>query len=216
VLEAVALAFANSIAVAPAALSPNAQPRTISLPVGIGGPHTCAEDQYPVTALQTQAEGTTSLILDITAQGGVRNASVITSSGSSDLDAASVACATRWQYRPAQQDGVPIEVRWRANVVWRIQTPTDGPWAKIYAAANSCRYDPFPTRDALKSATLSTVLKVQFAHGAVTNVAAVASSGNPDLDQRVVVCYQNLAPELAETVGEQSVLIPVSWTKTPR
>lgn len=184
----------------------------MTAPASIGTPHVCDEDQYPVAALQAGVEGNTILSFHITPQGDVTDITVLNSSGNQSLDDVSIACAKNWHYRPAMQDGIAVQVTWRAGVRWRIQIPTDPPFSTIYAATRRCVNSQPISKGDLDLAVRPTIVRIQFAQGTVASVSAVASSGNPDLDQRIVVCYQNLDPELAATVvGDQKMLIPVDW-----
>jgi TonB family protein len=181
-------------------------------PASIGKPHFCDENRYPVAALQTSTEGTTLLGFKITPEGSVENIVVLNSSGSPDLDEASVACAKQWLYRPASQNGVPIEVPWKAMVKWKYESQPAPPFDKIFAAANFCRYSSWPDQDELNQATLATVLRIRFSRGTITNVDIVASSGNTDMDLLIAGCYKSLPPEITSAVTEdREWLIPVDW-----
>jgi len=93
--------------------------QAVSTPVSVGRPHVCTE-QYPPMALRLGQEGTTMLSFKVTTEGGVSNVTVAKSSGYDSLDSAAVSCAARWHYKPATQDGTPVERDWQANVVWKI------------------------------------------------------------------------------------------------
>jgi TonB family protein len=79
-------------------------------------PHLCF--RYPKKALRDHVEGTTVLSFVIGTDGMTSEASVTKSSGSKELDDAAVACSSRWKYRPAKEDGVPIAMPWGAQVTW--------------------------------------------------------------------------------------------------
>jgi protein TonB len=64
--------------------------------------------------------GNTEMDLTVTAQGTVTDVAVSKSSGSSDLDEIAVACVRTWTYKPATKDGVPVELKWKAQVVWKV------------------------------------------------------------------------------------------------
>lgn len=102
------------------------------LPLGATGPsavkmHNCL-DQYPTKAKGNHIEGTTSLTYQITEDGRVKKVKVAKSSGSSALDKAAVGCVKVWTYEPAKLDNKPIEISWRNDAKWVINT---------YAAAHS-------------------------------------------------------------------------------
>ena len=93
--------------------------QAVSTPVSVGRPHVCGE-QYPAMALRLGQEGTTLLSFKVMTDGSVNNVTVSKSSGYDSLDSAAVTCAGRWHYKPATQDGTPVETSWQANVVWKI------------------------------------------------------------------------------------------------
>lgn len=181
-------------------------------PASIGVPHTCDETHYPVGALQTGAEGTTTLAFKVTAQGTVRDVTVREFSGNLDLDAASMVCAKEWRYRPAMRDNVPVEVSWLTAVKWAIETPEGseglGP---LFMAASVCTTTPPLTADDLQRAPYSTVLRVRVVKGKLASVTAVATSGNPELDRRAVACYEKLATDFPLDMPDREELIPVTW-----
>jgi TonB family protein len=180
-------------------------PSAITAPASIGKPHSCDENLYPVAALQVGAQGTSDLTFKITPQGSVTDVSVLISSGNVDLDNAAVVCARDWQYRPAVQNGVPVEVPWRARVVWRFEGA--GPLMAIANSTFSCIMSDKTSRDEIRQATLRTVVRIHFSNGTVGSVAIVASSGFPDLDRRVADCYAQVPPELTAAIpGEQDKL----------
>jgi TonB family protein len=197
-LTSVTLAAAQSIPPPP----PPPPPSAMTAPAAIGSPHMCPEDQYPVSAMQTGAEGRTILGFKITPQGNVRDVGVIVSSGNQDLDNAAATCAAQWIYRPAKQDGVAVQSNWKAAVVWKIQaTP---PFSDIAEAARECVLRSNDGRDELQKASLHTVTRVHFSNGLITQVAIVGSSGIPDLDQRVADCYRGLPAELTASISSET------------
>jgi TonB family protein len=86
-----------------------------------GKEHGC---YYPVRALKRHAEGTVSLLFQVSVDGHVQDISVQESSGDLALDHTAVACAENWRYLPAHLDGKPIAVRWKAKVVFSLSNPT--------------------------------------------------------------------------------------------
>ncbi|HEY1707977.1 MAG TPA: TonB family protein [Rhizomicrobium sp.] len=92
-------------------------------------PHLCFH--YPEKALRDHIEGTTILAFMINTDGRITQASVAKSSGSKELDEATIVCSSRWMYRPAKRDGQPIAVPWGAQVTWTegyafvLELPTD-------------------------------------------------------------------------------------------
>jgi protein TonB len=100
---------------------PVAQPvhQAVSTPVSVGRAHSCLQN-YPEISVKLNEEGTTLLSFQVTTDGSVTGVSVAKSSGSQRLDDAAVSCAGRWRYKPATQDGVPVETNWQANVQWKL------------------------------------------------------------------------------------------------
>jgi protein TonB len=93
----------------------------ITAPASIGATHSCLERFYPPLAVRLNQEGTTLLAFHILPDGSVANATVAESSGHDDLDDAAVRCASTWRYKPAFQNGQPIEVPWKASVRWQLK-----------------------------------------------------------------------------------------------
>jgi protein TonB len=92
----------------------------ISSPASIGRPHQCQQD-YPAISQRLNEEGVTTLAFHIMTDGSISNITVAKSSGHDRLDQAAVSCAQSWRYKPATQNGQPVEVPWQTNVQWRLQ-----------------------------------------------------------------------------------------------
>ncbi|HXL98514.1 MAG TPA: energy transducer TonB [Rhizomicrobium sp.] len=88
-------------------------------PPGALGSHTCAQ-QYPREATRLGQEGDNTVSFHITADGSVTNVTVTQSSGIDVLDQAAITCVSGWLYKPATQNGQPVEVPWQAKVSWRV------------------------------------------------------------------------------------------------
>jgi len=97
-----------------------ATPQQISTPASIGRPHICGQDYYPSISMRLGEEGTTLIGFEIGTDGLVQGVHVVGSSGSQRLDEAAVRCAASWRYRAATQNGAPVAVSWKANVVWKL------------------------------------------------------------------------------------------------
>ncbi len=151
-------------------------------PFSVGRPHVCATF-YPPAALKGHVEGTTTLDFVVTVQGGVRDIKVSNSSGNKDLDDAAVNCASRWRYKPATKDTVPIEMSWKANVVWKIT-----PLPEVQAAL-SCLYhrenQPAPPNLGHTAVTFRVMQD-----GSVTDVKVTQSSGYGVWDDVGTACAQ--------------------------
>lgn len=91
-------------------------------PKVVGKPHGC-NDWWPIGPSRPSAQGDTILSFKITAEGRVRDVSVLRSSHDRFLDDAAQACVLTWQYTPAtHRDGTPYEVPWIVRVSWQIDS----------------------------------------------------------------------------------------------
>jgi len=91
-------------------------------PPPIGIPHTC-DGYYPPDLARAGVQGATKVAFRITADGTVKDVIIAQSSGNKELDYFAGYCVIHWKYKPAMQNGVPVEVSWMANVVWKIPAP---------------------------------------------------------------------------------------------
>lgn len=193
---------------APASAIVNAPPPVaagVTAPASVGVPHSCPESQYPVSALQAGVEGKSVMKFTITTEGRAANISVQTSSGNVDLDAAAVACAANWLYRPATQNGLPVTVPWVTAVNWKIGT--DEPYSILATLAKACiEADPAGLEE-MKTAPLRTVVRLRFAGGAMTDIVVAGSSGVSDLDDRALTCYRGLASQVTMHVPDGETLL---------
>jgi protein TonB len=100
---------------------PVQKPAGITAPASIGRPHNCPQGKwYPPMAIRLNQEGTTTLAFKITADGSITDVTVAESSGHDSLDQAAISCAQSWQYKPAMQNGSPVEVPWKASIKWSL------------------------------------------------------------------------------------------------
>jgi periplasmic protein TonB len=93
--------------------------QAVSTPVSVGKAHVCQQN-YPEVSVRLNEEGTTLLSMKVMADGTVSGVTVAKSSGYPRLDEAAISCAGRWHYKPAAQDGNPVEMNWQANVQWKL------------------------------------------------------------------------------------------------
>jgi TonB family protein len=77
-------------------------------------PHTC--NWYKP---RPAGEGVTRLSFRIEVSGRLRDIAVARSSGSDEIDKASMGCASHWHYFPATMDAKPVETSWGAQIDWR-------------------------------------------------------------------------------------------------
>ncbi|MEI9932323.1 MAG: energy transducer TonB [Rhizomicrobium sp.] len=88
-------------------------------PVAVG-PRSFLRGELSCCGDRNACRGITLLGFTISADGTVKDAKVLKSSGNNELDNASLKCASSWLYKPATEDGVPVQTPWQANVSWRI------------------------------------------------------------------------------------------------
>jgi len=106
------LLLALSIAATGAAV-----PSTLPVPIT---PHEVTAADYPVESLPAQEVGTARVDYLVGVDGTVSEPMVTQSSGSPRLDQAAITIVSRWRFRPATENGRPVEARLFANVVFRL------------------------------------------------------------------------------------------------
>jgi TonB family protein len=75
---------------------------------------------YPVESLPAQEVGTARVDYVVRVDGTVGDPTVTQSSGSPRLDQAAISIVSRWRFRPATENGRPVEARLFANVVFQL------------------------------------------------------------------------------------------------
>ncbi len=82
---------------------------------------TISNDDYPASAIRAQAQGTTRMSLQVSAQGRVTSCSVTGSSGNSSLDSAACSLAQRrYRFTPATRGGQPVASTYSQSVRWQL------------------------------------------------------------------------------------------------
>lgn len=106
-------------------------PRALPENVPAAAFSTCKKADWPPSALMRKEQGVTSLALLVGADGKLRQAEVIASSGSAELDSAAKAMMSSCRFVPAIVRGVPVE-RWVETVyVWSIDDDGRRPSALV-------------------------------------------------------------------------------------
>jgi protein TonB len=113
------VALVEAPVVAPPAIEP--------APAAVGPPATRpklnagAKPEYPPAALRAQESGTTTLNLCVSKAGSVTSASISGSSGSQTLDNAALTWIKRERFKPATENGQPIDVcDSQLSYVWQL------------------------------------------------------------------------------------------------
>ncbi len=97
-------------------------PAAISAPASIGAKHFCDKTRYyPDISVRLGEHGTTLLGFNINTDGSTSDFHIESSSGSERLDNATIACVSTWHYKPAIQNGQPVKVPWKTNMVWELK-----------------------------------------------------------------------------------------------
>ena len=82
----------------------------------------CNKSYYPAIKVHLGNEGTTFVNVTVGTDGSVKNVTLAQSSGHQELDEAAVDCiATRWHFKPAMQDGQPVEFTKQYAIKWKLQ-----------------------------------------------------------------------------------------------
>lgn len=74
--------------------------------------------KHPERLMKGRLGGTTKLDFRILTDGSLADVKVTESSGDPELDAIAAVCALKWRYKPVTHDGHPVEVPWKAQVIW--------------------------------------------------------------------------------------------------
>jgi periplasmic protein TonB len=112
----------NTITVQNQVATPPPKVAGITAPASVGRPHNCPQGRwYPPNAVRLNQEGVTVLSFKITTDGDVKDATVAESSGHDSLDQAAIECVTQtWHYKPAMENGQPVEATWKAQITWKL------------------------------------------------------------------------------------------------
>ena len=159
-----------------------AAPPPITAPASIGKPHVCL-DAYPKEAIADFLEGNTVLAFTITADGGVKDIRVHSSSGHELLDQAAMTCASTWRYKPAIQNSVPIDVPWKAQVVWTFVS-------RFAEPPRDCARSYPVTAAMLAGIDGVTELDITITGDQVESIVVTHESGNTALDNAALACVK--------------------------
>jgi len=149
----------------------------------VGRPHIC--ENYPPAAIRAGVDGEIGLAFTIGTDGTTSDVRVITSSGNADLDQAAVSCVATWLYRPAMQNGEPVAVPWKVNVVFFLPSVEVPSMSHIGSDCPAYR----PTGHTESAAEKGTLLSfIVGANGAVQDPFVADPSGDAGLDAIALQC----------------------------
>jgi TonB family protein len=167
----------------------------INAPVAV--PSTLAHAQsclsfYPAKSIRLDEAGDVELQFTIATDGALKNITVFKSSGHDLLDQAATECASHWIYKPAMQNGVPLEVTWRAFVRYRLDNGPPPAFLKLERDGYRCVASSMPDSDEMRKTTNGTGINITLQNGAITDVAVFRSSGDETLDALALQCFRSV------------------------
>ena len=128
----------------------------------------------------TRERAATVLAVNIASTGDVTDASIKTSSGNHDLDAAALACASHMYFSGLTADGRPVDLTWSVAIAWGTDGTASYFVPKVVEDERSCAY-PQVAQEENISGSVTLVLHIG-ADGKVQSTAIVKSSGEQILD----------------------------------
>jgi TonB family protein len=150
-------------------------------------------------------EGTTTLQFTVGVDGLTHDITVYASSGYADLDQAAATCASGWLYKPAMQNGKPVAVLWRANVVWKA--PAIIPPVGYDRSAHQCASASGLSGNQSEALESSLSFWVD-ADGNVKALRVLQSSGDKEFDAALLKCVSSWTYTPATRNG---VAVRVVW-----
>ena len=76
---------------------------------------------YPKLAIRRNYQGTVTLMVEVLADGSVRDVEVFESSGYSILDRSALRAVQKWRFKPGTKHGTPVTMKVRVPVVFRLK-----------------------------------------------------------------------------------------------
>ena len=172
-----------------------------------GIPHNCLMD-YPPQAVRAGIGGTTRVAFRVKTNGKVDDIKIDTTSGSDLLDRASLGCVKYWRYLPAVENDKPVEVPWKADIVWRLRDP-----AKIFAPIGACAA-AYPVKaEQVSRDDGRTDVSFVITGGKATQVVVAHASGDADLDEAAATCARNTSFAIMQQLEweKEAHTIRVDW-----
>jgi protein TonB len=78
------------------------------------------QSKYPKSSLRNEETGTSTISFLIGVDGSVKDSKITKSSGFRDLDKAAVSALSKCRFKPATQDGAPVETWSPVAYVWNL------------------------------------------------------------------------------------------------
>jgi TonB family protein len=119
------------------------------------------------------------------ADGNVRDPKILISSGSKELDDASLQCVMRWRYMPLSRDEKPYDVMWQAGVYWKPGYPPD------VSRAEWCLAFRKGERAIPKGVANTSVTFRVMPDGTMKDTSIARSSGDRSLDEAAIRCMNS-------------------------
>jgi protein TonB len=83
--------------------------------------NTCAKPEYPKSSQRNEETGTVMLQFLIGADGSVKGSQITKSSGFRDLDKAALVALGKCRFKPATENGQPVESWKPVQYVWNLE-----------------------------------------------------------------------------------------------
>lgn len=160
---------------------------------------------YPEALRTAGKDGAALLAVHLMPDGSVTSATLIESSGNSDLDKAAIDCLKAIHLDPATSHGEPEELDWERAVVWRAHDHSSVTLPRLPGRKLSCVSPRFRTYG-----LVTTAVSFQIGpDGYPEDASVLQSSGTPGLDQFAIQCIVPSWRFPVATVGGKPV--EVDW-----
>lgn len=172
---------------------------------------------YPPLAMRLDMEGDVTLRFTIATDGSVKDVSIEKSSGHDELDQAAVQCVAQWRYKPAMQNGAPVEVSWQTIIRFRLDNGPSPAMLRFERDAYRCLYAAMPNEDEMRKARRPTEIEVALRGDNTADVNVLEPSGNDTLDALAVQCFHDgrIDPEVAAAMAARpKTYLYVPWDTT--
>ena len=149
--------------------------------------------------------------------GSVSKPVVLQSSGYPDLDAAAIAAASTWRYKPATKNGAAVAAPWQTQVVFKLDDPQYPPYMAMNIVDMPASEYP-PDSRAAHAGGDTWLLVTIGENGIVTGAVLARSSGVPGLDAAAMLSALRWHFTGATRDGhplKTIVMIDARWTPPP-